>query len=110
MASPSLLISIIVVLTSLRFAACGTSQSSSRGDVPQFADGEAIAVVKERLLSTLPMQCLYEYRNTTLTWDSAYLGNGAWSVTAGSGYDQGEWRVYERTISVDQLQSPFYDC
>ena len=73
-------------------------------DQPRFAEGEAIAVVKEWLITA---GCKAYYYDVT-EWHHEYLGGGVWKVVAH--FTDGvfsRWRVYEGTAAVDQVDSAF---
>ena len=77
-------------------------------DAPSLSAREAVAVVKT-WLSRAPLarsgaSCLGYIAAYGATWDGEYLGNGEWRVSA-SGTKEGEWLVFERTLSV----SPDHD-
>lgn len=104
----------VVVLVSIVAVACGPNATpTTPPDLPLFADGEAIAVVKTRLsgmtydmvqqlgsaliLSSIigreaeqqesivvQRNCLALYKYYEFLWSSEYLGSGVWTVTAES--------------------------
>ena len=108
-------------------------------DVPIFADGEAVAVVKTFLsqmtydsvrtvtdtkrfsfpkstdpvvgVTTITRNCLSPYQGggfgPAFDWSGEYLGNGVWLVAAEANDRRSSWKVYERTLAVDSIQSAF---
>ena len=108
-------------------------------DAPQFTDGEAIAVVKTWLsqitydrvetrprggggfgtfdgqepvagVVTVTNNCLNLYISRKFEWSSEYSGDGVWVVAAQANENRAAWRVYERTKSIDTIQSAFAVC
>ena len=95
----------------LAAVACGSTDSvEPTPDVPRFADGEAVALVKERIIAELrgprSFKCIeevYEAKGEFLrgTTTASYLGDGVWWVTSDpfslSRFETTTmaWKVYE---------------
>ena len=122
---------VLIGVPSLAIVACASS-SNPASDVPQFSDGEAIALVKTRLSEmtfdtvravdpntgrlrlvrrgessetvVIRNSCLTLYR--AHKWGDEYLGEGVWLVTAQTDARQSEWRVYEASGSLDSVGLP----
>ena len=112
---------VLLGTLSIFITACGLTSASSgvqtlvpTPDVPRFADGEAIAVVKTWLNSVIMssgIPCTSYYTGREYQWQSRYMGNGIWSVSATKGKSPSSaWKVYERTLSVDQVKAAFRIC
>jgi hypothetical protein len=142
---------VLAFLTMVIFA-CGPSSAlaptpAPTPDVPKFADGEAVAVVKTWLSGITFETPQYEHECATPTpsprltrlgsdsscrhisrtfagiiahnclsihhgfqWNSKYLGNGVWTVTAQRGEHRSEWRVFEGTLAVDSVEVAAPGC
>lgn len=95
-----LTIAAIVVLLSA--AASGEGPTPTLIEQPRFADGVAIAVVKQWLINA---NCI-SYYYAVEEWRRAYQGGGIWRVVAViGGAELSEWRVYEHTETVDPVRS-----
>ncbi len=73
-------------------------------DQPQFAEGEAIAVVKEWIITA---NCKGHYLDVE-EWHHEYLGSAVWKVVAH--FADGvlsRWHVYEGTTAVDPVDTAF---
>ena len=82
---------------------CGNGASQTL-DQPMFADGEAVAVVKQWLINA---DCIAYYHEAD-DWRNDYLGGGVWQVVARiSETESSEWQVYERTATVNPVNSNF---
>ena len=61
-------------------------------------------------VTTVTDNCLSLYTSPEYEWRSEYLGNGVWLVAAEANDDWSSWKVYERTVTVDSIQSAFTTC
>jgi hypothetical protein len=139
---PILVLAVLLAVTFLLMACTAASPvNTPTPDVPEFAGGEAVAVVKTWLsgvtyeieryerncakatpipgrltrlggggglmvcesvfAGTVQGNCLSIYRD--FKWNSAYLGDGVWAVTAQKDEHRSEWRVFEGTLAVDSV-------
>lgn len=135
-----LTIAVILAVVAVACASASAPTSAPTPDAPQFADGEAVAVVKTWLsqitydrvetrrsvtggfgtfggqdpvtgITTVTSNCLRLYVSRNFKWGSDYSGNGVWVVVAAlSNENRGAWKVYERTVAVDTIQSAFPVC
>jgi len=102
---------LTVTVLALAFGCTAVSSRLPTSDVPAFAEGEAVAVVKTwasgRKAAIHDAATCLDYYDIFLeaTWDSEYLGNGVWAVSATTGREPTEWRVYEQTGAVDRINA-----
>ena len=73
-------------------------------DQAQFAEGEAVAVVKQWLITA---DCIAYYNDAT-EWHHEYLGGRVWKVVAHFTDEVlSRWHVYEGTTAVDPVDNAF---
>ena len=135
-----LTIAAILAVVAVACVSASAPTSAPTPDAPQFAAGEAVAVVKTWLsqitydrvetrrsvtggfgtfggqdpvtgITTVTRNCLRLYLSRNFEWSSDYSGNGVWVVAATlSNENGGAWRVYESTVAVDTIESAFPVC
>ena len=123
------------ILMSVAVACAPASTPAPTSDAPLFANGEAVAVVKtwlsqityDRVVTqrssrtrlwgdpvapavTVTNNCLNLYISNKFDWSSVYTGYGVWVVAASANENRAAWIVYERTKSIDTIQSAFAVC
>ena len=89
---------VLTVILALMLLACGPGAAPMpTPDVPRFAEGEAIAAVKDWIgqkayirSGQTQLSCLFVLKHRTpqyfdMTWSEDYLGKGVWSVTLVAG-------------------------
>ena len=104
-------LSIVIIILAL--AACASEETDVRvpptptatAEVPELTQGEVIALVREFLVpkraGTLDKSCDDVFGR--FLGEPKYRGQRVWEVPSGTG--QLEWRVYEKTLIVESLNS-----